>query len=191
MSSIKSFQSSVLKTISFLEKNKFSYLILGGLAVGVLGEPRFTADLDLDLFVSKAEISTFLDKINQAKFKVNKTEALRTVESFGSFRCYCQGLQVDIILASSPIEDSALKRKKRISLFGKKMSFPSPEDLILLKLVPGRPKDLLDIESIVMRHYGKLDLKYLQRWIEEICEEAEDFRIAHQFKKILSKLEKV
>lgn len=180
-----SFEASVKKTISFLEKNKVDYFVLGGLAVGVIGEARFTADLDLDLFISKQEIGVFLNKIQKSKFKVDISEALKTVQTFGSFRFYVASLQVDVILASSPLESSALKRKKRLILFGKKMSFPSPEDLILLKLIPGRPKDLLDVESILIRHQGKLDLKYIRQWIQKICDEAEDFRISHQFDSLI------
>ena len=179
------FESLVLKTISFLEKNKIQYLILGGIAVGVLGEARFTSDLDLDIFISKEVVPEFLKKIQKAKFKVNFAEALKNVQTFGSFRFFCQELPVDVILASTELEKSALSRKKSLSLFNRKMSFPSPEDLILLKLIPGRPKDLLDVESIVIRHKEKLDLKYLHKWIQKICEEAEDFRILHQFNKLI------
>ncbi|MBI4412577.1 MAG: hypothetical protein HY541_08850 [Deltaproteobacteria bacterium] len=45
-----SFERSIIKTIRFLEKEKVPYFVLGGLAVGVLGEPRFTLDIDLDTY---------------------------------------------------------------------------------------------------------------------------------------------
>lgn len=65
----------------------------------------------------------------------------------------------------------------------KKKSFA--EDLILLKLIPGRPKDLLDVESICLRQGGRLDIDYLTRWARTICDESEDFRILRQLKKYL------
>lgn len=34
------------KTIGFLDKENISYLIIGGLAAGVWGEPRMTQDLE-------------------------------------------------------------------------------------------------------------------------------------------------
>ena len=178
-------EKSVLKIIRFLEKQKLDYFILGGLAVGVLGEPRFTQDLDLDLFLKKESVSDFLKQLQKAKFQIKVKEALSTAKIFGSFYFFCNDLQVDIILASTSLEQEALKRKRQITLFGKKMYFPSPEDLILLKLVPARPKDLIDAETIALSHKGKLDKKYLLKEAEKLCEEAEDFKLMHRLNKIL------
>ncbi|HJT25313.1 MAG TPA: hypothetical protein VJ873_12105, partial [bacterium] len=60
----------------------------------------------------------------------------------------------------------------------------SPEDLILLKLIPGRTKDLADVEAIVARHGGSLDKKYLRSWAEKIGDMAEDMRILRQLKNL-------
>ena len=51
-----------------------------------------------------------------------------------------------------------------------KVSFPTPEDLILFKLIPAREKDLLDAKGIIARHKGKLDLAYLRKWANVIAE---------------------
>ena len=46
--------------------------------------------------------------------------------------------------------------------------------MILLEIIPGRDKDLLDAKSIVLRHKGKLDTDYLETWATKLCDEAED-----------------
>lgn len=40
----------------------------------------------------------------------------------------------------------------RYSILGIEANYPSPEDFILLKLIPGRPKDRLDVEAVLTRH---------------------------------------
>lgn len=182
-----SFEKGVLKTIQFLEKEKINYFILGGLAVSIIGEPRFTYDLDLDVFFSKENVPDLLKKVKQASFKVRAKEAFANVQTFGTFRMFWEDLQIDIILASTELEKTALKRRKNLTLFGKRMSFPSPEDLILLKIIPGRQKDMMDVESIILRYKGKLDIVYLEKWAQRISDEAEDYRVWHALQKLLKK----
>lgn len=180
-----SFEQAVRKVIGFLEKEKIPYFILGGLAVGVMGEPRFTRDIDLDIFLGDDEVGVLLKRLKAASFEFDAKEAMVTASQFGTFRIFYQSVQIDMIIASTDLEKEALGRKKRILFFKQKASFPSAEDLILLKLIPGRPKDLLDAESIVSRHKNKLDVSYLEKWARALGELAEDFRILNQLRKML------
>ena len=81
---------------------------------------------------------------------------------------------LDLIVRSLFIEDQALRRARTIKVFRRAVKFPSPEDLIILKLVAGRMQDLLDAEGIVRRHAAKLDRKYIERTLRELCDLAED-----------------
>lgn len=179
-------ENAIHKVITFLEKEKTPYFFLGGLAVGVMGEPRFTRDIDLDIFLTEHEIGIFLKRLKTASFQFNAKENIANAMQFGTFRLFYKKVQIDMIIASTELEKEALRRKKKILFFGQKTSFPSPEDLILLKLIPGRPKDLVDAESVAIRHKGKLDRSYLENWAQCLCEEAQDFRILNQLKKIFA-----
>jgi len=57
--------------------------------------------------------------------------------------------------------------------------------LILLKIVPGRLKDLADVENIAKRNAGKLDEKYILDWAMKLSDEAEDLRIYRRVKRLL------
>ncbi len=39
-----------------------------------------------------------------------------------------------------------------------RLRFPSPEDLILFKILAGRDKDILDATGVARRHAGRLDV---------------------------------
>lgn len=73
------------------------------------------------------------------------------------------GIDVDIFLAESRFQESLLARRQREDFEGGRIWFVSPEDLILLKLVAGRPRDLIDVQDILFTQ-GQLDETYLRRW---------------------------
>ena len=165
------------KVVTFLNGGKYKYLIIGGIAAGTLGEPRITADVDVDIIIDKESIPDFLDKAVTAGFKVLKEKCLISTERTGVFQINLEDFHVDFIIASTDLETTAFERAKTIKLYGLKAFFPSPEDLILLKIIPGRDKDLLDAKAVVLRHTGKLDTRYLKTWAKRLCDEAEDMRI--------------
>ena len=165
------------KVVTFLNRGKYKYLIIGGIAAGTLGEPRITADVDVDIIIDKEDIPVFLDKAITDGFKVLKEKCLVSAERVGVFQIDLEDFHVDFIIASTNLETTAFERAKTIKLYDIKAFFPTPEDLILLKIIPGRDKDLLDAKSIVVRHKGKLDTDYLETWARKLCDEAEDMRI--------------
>jgi hypothetical protein len=165
------------KVVTFLNRGKYKYLIIGGVAAGTLGEPRITADVDVDIVIDKENLPGFLDKAAETGFAVPKEKCLASARRMGVFQIGLEGFHVDFIIASTDLETTAFERAKTIKLYRIKAFFPSPEDLILLKIIPGRDKDLLDAKSIVLRHKGKLDTRYLKTWATKLCDEAQDMRI--------------
>jgi hypothetical protein len=49
----------------------------------------------------------------------------------------------------------------------------SAEDLIILKLFAFRPRDLLDVETVVVRQRGALDWAYVERHLRPLSEAKE------------------
>lgn len=174
------------KVVTFLNKGKYQYLIIGGIAAGTLGEPRVTGDVDVDIMLSQEEIGDFLDKAQKDGFKVLKKKCLKAAEQSGAFQINYGDFHIDFIIASTNFEDQAFKRRKIIRLYSINAFFPTPEDLILLKVIPGRRQDLLDAERVVLRHKEKLDTGYLKTWAQKLSDQAEDMRIWNELKKLLT-----
>ncbi len=175
------------KLISFLNKEKFGYLIIGGIAAGILGEPRLTGDIDVDIILDKKQLNEFLNKAKRTGFKIDVQKCVKRVKEAGVFQISHGDFHIDFIIASTDLEREAIKRKKIIKLYGLSAFFPTAEDFILLKIIPARPQDLMDAERVVTRHKGKLDLKYLKNWAEILSEEAQDMRIHNELQKLLRK----
>lgn len=165
------------KIVKFLNSGGYNYIVIGGIAASTIGEPRITADVDVDIVINKKDVPGFLDKVTKAGFKVPLKKCLKSAEQVGVFQISFGDYHIDFIVASTDLEVQACKRRRAIQLHGVKAFFPSPEDLILLKIIPARDKDLLDAKNVVLRHKGKLDTQYLKTWARKLCDEAEDMRI--------------
>lgn len=181
----KFFTQAVHEIISFLKTEQIPYLVIGGLAVGVLGEPRFTYDIDLSILLSEYQIGIFIKRLQKASFKFDAREAMLSASEFGSFRFYYKTVQIDAILVSTDLEQEAITRHKKKLFLGKKVCFPTPEDLILFKLISGRPRDLTDAEAIATRHKDKLDKAYLKKWALRIYKKSQDPRVKDSLSKML------
>jgi arginine repressor len=173
------------KTISLLEKEKIPYILIGGLAVGILGEPRMTQDIDLIIFIPKSSAPDFFNKLKKEGYDFNPSAVKKDIKLKGAFRVTFRDLWVDFIVSSTDFEESAFKRRTKVKLLDRNVNIPSPEDLILLKLIPGRERDILDARSIIERHGSKLDKNYLERWAQKLSDEAEDLRIWNTLKRII------
>jgi hypothetical protein len=173
------------KIVTFLNREKYKYIIIGGIAAGTIGEARVTGDIDVDIIIDGENISPFLDKAAKAGFKVSKKRCLESVRQTGVFQINCEDFHIDFIIASTDIELSAFKRAKTRKLYGIKALFPTPEDMILFKIIPERDKDLVDAKNIILRHRDKLDMRYLRSWATRLCDEAENMRILHTLNDLL------
>jgi predicted nucleotidyltransferase len=173
------------EVVKFLNGGGFNYIIIGGVAASTLGEARVTADVDIDIVLKKNDVQDFLDKAKNAGFQVSVKSCLKSAQQTGVFQITFGKYHIDFIIASTDLETQVCKRRIEIPLYGIKAFFPTPEDLILLKIIPGRDKDLLDAKNIVLRHKVKLDTKYLKSWAAKLCDEAQDMRISNVLIKLL------
>jgi len=177
--------------VRFLEQAQVPYLVVGGMAQAVIGEPRMTQDVDCIVFVQPPQVPGLLEGFSSAGFAVDRPGALQRIESTGTFSVQRGRWRVDIILASTEFEQSALQRAQRLRLYDLEVNLPTPEDLIILKLVPGRTKDLLDAQTVMVRHRDRLDRAYLERWAQRLSDEAQDSRIWETFQRLLKETDTV
>jgi predicted nucleotidyltransferase len=76
---------------------------------------------------------------------------------------------VDFIFSFSPYERQALERVRRVLLGQTEVKFVSPEDLVIHKILAGRPRDLEDVHHILRKNRG-LDIPYIQQWLAQLQE---------------------
>lgn len=78
------------------------------------------------------------------------------------------GINIDISLGMLPFEIEAVERSRLHKIASMSIRLPTPEDLIILKSVAHRPKDMLDIEAIV--HVSEqLDVARISYWVKQFA----------------------
>jgi hypothetical protein len=146
-------------------------VIIGGVAVSLLGHPRLTADADALLLISLEELPLLL----QIAEGVNVTPRLPDVLEFAQqnrvvlLRHQPSGINIDISLGLLPFEIEAVERSSEQQAGNLRLRLPTPEDLIILKAVAHRPKDLLDIAALVDVH-PTIDTQRIAFWVEQFAE---------------------
>ena len=82
-----------------------------------------------------------------------------------------------------------MQRAVTIAAGGKTLRIISAEDLIVHKCVAGRPRDLEDVERILLRQRGLLNLDYIGSWLAEFSSLVDTHDILSLFEKAKSKAE--
>jgi hypothetical protein len=184
--SSQTFDAFCREAVDFLSQASVPYLIIGGVAVATIGQPRATGDVDVIGYVPMEKAIELVDAAIAAGFVVAPDER-ETLQATGTLRFRKGRFQLDIILASLPFEDDARARARPHRLFGRMVPLPTPEDLILFKVLAGRDKDLVDAVGVARRHLSALDRRYLEEAIKTVCELAEDLTPLRRLEEVLRK----
>src|SRR3990172_8941984 len=75
---------------------------------------------------------------------------------------------VDFLFADNDFQKEALSRRQAIKVADFTVNIPTPEDLILLKLISGREQDRLDAKKVFEIQKKHLDMEYIKRWSKKL-----------------------
>jgi hypothetical protein len=148
--------------------HQIPYAVIGGIATNLHGYLRVTADIDVTVL---AEVDS-LEKILHVF--ADDYVALKPNPLAFFLRCLFvplqykpTGIKVDIAAALSGIELLTLKRSQRLLYNDVKINVCTIEDLIIMKLVAARPKDIGDLQVLVPKNRKNLDVRYLRARAKE------------------------
>ncbi len=155
-----------------LRSQRIQYAIIGGIAVSLYGEPRFTADIDVNVLLDKRKVGDFLKTSAGFGFYPLVEYIGKMAEETGVLALKFQkgetSGRLDVILAENLLEHAAIRRSVLKKIATTKVRVASPEDLVLHKIASSRPRDLEDLKGILARQKGNLDIRYIDRWLKRI-----------------------
>lgn len=96
------------------------------------------------------------------------------------------GLPLDLVLAGPGLEEEFLDRARTVTLAGLTVPVISPEDLVVTKLLAGRPKDVEDARSILDERLADLDLGRIHHLIDLLQQALARSDIAPMFSLLLA-----
>lgn len=152
-----------------LESQHIDYAIVGGIANAIWGEPRATVDVDVTVAVEDENLRATIPAI-AAHFHPAIPDPVAFVEQTRVLPLdTADGVRVDVIFALLPFELEAIRRARKVPLGERTVAVVTPEDLVLMKIISERTRDLLDAEAIVRRRANELDRPYLEPRIRELA----------------------
>lgn len=151
------------------EKNRVKYVIVGGIAVNLLGGYRTTLDMDILIDMTDENIRKVVTVLKKAGYYAKQpVDPIQLADrksrdgwiknnnlvAFNFYKSEKTYEEVDIILQAVVDYKKAIKGAQRINVGGLTLTVISRKDLIAMKKAAGRPVDRNDIKVL-----KKLDTK--------------------------------
>lgn len=162
--------AALFKAVSALAALGVPHALFGGMAAQIWGRIRSTMDVDILVDPGSASAETVTVALRNAGFAhqegVDRTRLengllLRFWHPVGSLGL---SVKVDIVLATGALETQALSRRTERHVEDGLVPVVTCEDLVLLKMLSGRPVDLADASDLLHRWDAHLDRVYLDEW---------------------------
>lgn len=185
------FKELIIKLGKIFNKTSVPYMIIGGQAVILYGEPRLTRDIDITLGIGTEKLDDILNIAKELNLKilaedissfVKKTMVLPVMDE-------STGIRIDFIFSFTPYEKQAIERGKKVLLDSVEINFASVEDLIIHKIFANRARDLEDVKNIVLKN-PDIDEIYINKWLQEFDNAFQESKFTTVFKNILKDLKK-
>jgi hypothetical protein len=135
------------------------WYLFGAQAALIHGVARFTADVDVTVRLRDDDSKALVKALSSAGFQmrveddgfIEQTRVLPALHT-------ATGIPVDIVLAGPGIEELFLQRAEVHDLEGVLVPVARAEDIVVMKILAERPKDIEDVVAILAAHPDDLDL---------------------------------
>ena len=148
------------------------WYLFGAQAVVAYGVPRFSADVDVTVALAPDDPQRFARDMEAGGFtlRVDDPEFLRQTRVL-PFVHAATGMPLDVVLAGSGLEEEFLGRAKTTNIGGAKVPVIDIADLVIAKVLAGRPKDIEDARSLWRLRGSHIDRRRIRR-VLRLLEEA-------------------
>jgi hypothetical protein len=148
------FAEHLAKLAQALDFAQLPYMLIGGQAVLVHGEPRLTRDLDVTLAVDIDRLPDLLRVLTGLGWPPLPGNPSEFVDQTLVLPCEdpATGIRMDFIFGLTPYEQAAVGRAGVHDMLGVPVRFATAEDLIIHKVLAGRPRDLEDVEGVLAKN---------------------------------------
>jgi len=177
--------------VAWLQAGKVQGVVIGGVAASLWGRPRLTRGVDVLVLLEEGRWGEFLAAGAGHGFLPRRADALAFARETRVLlvRHGESGSDLDLVFGSLPFEKEAAIRAKWVDLGGVAIPLSSPEDLIIMKAVAHRPRDLEDIAAILAAQPG-LNVRRVRRWLREFSGALEMPEILNDLEALLSQRRK-
>lgn len=155
--------SAVAETLEDLRRvlaaRGLGWYVFGAQAVSVRGAPRTTQDIDVTVAVPRSGLPQLVGDLEAAGFHHRHPALADELVRMGAvlpLHHARTGMELDLVIAASGLEDLILRRAESAAIDGILVPVASATDLVVMKILAGRGKDLDDVRSLLAG--GAVDL---------------------------------
>lgn len=162
------------------------WYVFGAQAVIAYGVPRLSADVDVTLELVPADPERFAREMESAGFRlrIDDPDFVRRTRVM-PFVHVATAMPLDVVLAGSGLEDEFLDRARAVDIGGTTVPLIDPEDLIIAKVLAGRPKDVEDARGLWRLRGSDLDVTRIRRTLRLLEEALSQSDLLSAFETIL------
>ena len=176
---------SIVSLQALLNRAGVPSAVIGGVAVGVWGEPRVTRDVDIKVLLTREDASRLLDILGPAYVPL-QPDPLQALARTGILFVRDEaGTRIDLLLSDTVFDRAAVERAVPVELeTGMQAHVCRPEELIVYKLISTRPRDHEDAASVVRRQGTELDDRYILKWLVRFEQALDDSTLVAEFRSL-------
>ena len=138
----------------------------GAIALAWYRNPRATTDIDVNITLAPEHAGPVLGALGLLGVTVTEEDRAAILLD-GQARLGWGDAVLDVFFATLALHEEMADRSRVVTFGPTTIPILSPEDLIICKAIFGRPKDWVDIESMV--DWGtRADAGIVSRWIVEL-----------------------
>ncbi len=168
--------SSLRHLLHALHSLNLPSAVMGGVAVATWNHFRATKDVDVLLGIGGQEAGEIIAHLGRFGFRPKRDPPVLTIEGNRIIQLVYQppdaflDIQLDLMLADSPFQQSALSRRVSVRLpaVDQEVGVVACEDLIILKLLAGRMIDRADAAALIRINRNEIDLEHLLEWVRRL-----------------------
>ncbi len=140
------------------------WFLFGAQAAILYGVARLSADVDVTVDLGNKSNRDLVDGLAAAGFELRVADAAGFVDATRvlPFVHQASRIPVDVVLAGPGLEDQFFTGAQERVVGEARVPVVSAEDLVAMKVLAGRPRDVGDVEAILRAHREDLDLQRIR-----------------------------
>ncbi len=164
-------REATIRFIEALEQASIPYMVVGSLSSIVYGLPRSTKDVDVVASLSTGQLPSLLLLLgNEFRLDAQITFETHTGTTRRVIRLSDSEFTLELFqLSRDPFDQARFARRSPVFLhdLNRKVIVQSAEDVVIMKLRWGRPKDIDDVRGVLAVRQEKLDWDYITHWADQ------------------------
>ena len=153
-----------------MDEAGLDYMLVGSFSSMYYSFPRSTTDADFVIGTPGWDVRLLADRLGK-EFKFDPQLSFEMIGGSIKNEIEIEGtpFRIELFrLTDQAFDQSRFARRRKVSLGGMQAWIPTPEDVILQKLIWYRPKDQEDVLGVIAVNHVQLDQDYLRQWAAQL-----------------------